>query len=240
MLVLDSNLKKRLFTIVIGAPIVVGIIYTGGIVLKSALAVTMLIALYEWFSMAKKASRPIMVSFCGLIYVVTGFVSIGMIDDFWVLLFLFLCVWSSDILAYIFGKTFGGPKMSPTISPNKTWSGYVGAIISPFVLSLLFFEDAFTYLTNQYQGHFHDTYFVVMYFDPMILLMACIGIVGQSGDLMVSALKRHVNVKDTGALFPGHGGVLDRIDALLLVAPFYLAVYTIINQHLSILYTGAP
>jgi phosphatidate cytidylyltransferase len=212
MLPLNDNLKKRLLTIIVGAPIVIGILYIGGALFNVSLFIVMFIAMYEWFSMARKAKRKLSLSFFGFVYIVAGILAIYNLraheDGMMLVLMLLLCVWGSDILAYIFGKLIGGPKMSPTISPNKTWSGYVGALFGAVIpLSVFAF----------YVGEVSTTLFFVV-------LSVVIGVVGQSGDLVVSALKRHVGVKDTGALFPGHGGILDRIDALLLVAPVFYAL----------------
>ncbi|MGB1077247.1 MAG: phosphatidate cytidylyltransferase [Bdellovibrionales bacterium] len=222
MLSLNENLKKRLLTILIGAPIVIGVIYMGGIIFKIALGLAMFIALYEWFSMAKKAKRATILNLLGVLYIVAGFASLYFIqkEGFEWILLLLLCIWSSDSLAYVFGKSIGGPKMSPTISPNKTWSGYVGALVATWILLIL---------VSLVMGSDIEASFLPVY----LLFSVIIGVVGQSGDLMVSALKRHVGVKDTGALFPGHGGILDRIDALLLVAPVYLSIYLMIDSAIS-------
>ena len=233
MLSINDNLKKRLLTIIVGAPIVIGIIFMGGAVFNIFLFVAMFIALYEWFSMAKKSPHKVSISLFGLVYIVAGILAIyalreignGSFDVGLILLLtLLLSVWASDILAYIFGKTFGGPKMSPTISPNKTWSGYLGALLGVTIPI-----GCFSLLLGAF-----DISAVL----PFLFLSVIIGVVGQSGDLIVSALKRHVGVKDTGALFPGHGGILDRIDALLLVSPvFYLVsveVLEVISKPVSL------
>ncbi len=218
MLSLTDNLKKRLLTILVGAPLIIGILYMGGILFYIFLMIGMALSFYEWFSMAKKARKPILLVACGTFYIFAGFASIWALREmsagFSLVLLLFLAVWASDILAYILGKTFKGPKMSPTISPNKTWAGYIGALLGAFIP----FVSAYPELE----------------LIPVLLVFSIIvGVVGQSGDLMVSALKRHVGVKDTGSLFPGHGGILDRIDALLLVAPVYFFLLFSIAEQLA-------
>ncbi len=206
MLVMSDNLKKRMLTVMIGVPIIVLDLYVGGIVLKITLGALLAVALFEWFSMSKKApKRPRFLSLLGFVYITAGIVSLYWLGEygFWPIMTLLLCIWASDTCAYVTGKSFKGPKMSPTISPNKTWSGYIGALLGPVIV-----------LAVGPQNYEFSTY---------ALFGIVIGLVGQSGDLMVSAMKRHVKVKDTGKLFPGHGGVLDRIDALLLAAPVFLA-----------------
>ena len=211
---IPDNLKKRLLTVFVGAPIVIGLLYIGGITFKIMMAVAMFLAFYEWFSMSKKSRHSVILALFGAIYIIVGFISIYMLrqfdEGFVFVLLLLLSVWGSDSVAYIVGKTFKGPKMSPTISPNKTWSGYIGALLGASIPFIIYNsgDDILLFL----------------------MLSVIIGIVGQSGDLMVSALKRHVKVKDTGALFPGHGGMLDRIDALLLVAPVLLFALPVIFE----------
>lgn len=108
---------------------------------------------------------------------------------------------AADTGGYLVGRTFGGPKLAPRISPNKTWSGLVGAV-------------AGTTLVGLFTGFMLNHTNMVM----LTLLSAGLGIVEQAGDLVESAFKRHFGVKDTSQIIPGHGGVLDRVDGLLAVA----------------------
>jgi phosphatidate cytidylyltransferase len=119
-------------------------------------------------------------------------------------LFLFLVVWASDIGAYLAGRRFGGPKLAPAISPNKTWSGAAGGLASALVIGVLAAA--------------------VMEPGPLplgrvLLVSAVLGLLAQAGDLFESWLKRHFQVKDSSALIPGHGGLLDRLDGVLAAAP---------------------
>ena len=132
------------------------------------------------------------------------------------LLFLFLCVWCGDIAALYVGRAFGRRKLAPTLSPNKTWEGAIASVFGSlaFGMGLILLGDwldarnsAFTRLhTSWPPWHF-------------VLLAIALNLAAQLGDLAESALKRGVGVKDSGTLLPGHGGVLDRIDALLFAAP---------------------
>jgi phosphatidate cytidylyltransferase len=108
---------------------------------------------------------------------------------------------AADTGGYLIGRTVGGPKLAPRISPNKTWSGLGGAV-------------AGTTLVGLFTGFMLNHTNVLM----LTLLSAGLGVVEQAGDLVESAFKRHFGVKDTSQIIPGHGGVLDRVDGLLAVA----------------------
>ena len=118
-------------------------------------------------------------------------------------LFALAVVWGSDIGAYMLGRLAGGPKLAPAISPGKTWSGAVGGLISATLSGLV--------VAACFSSEFSSIH--------VIGLALGLGIISQAGDLLESALKRHFGVKDSGRIIPGHGGLLDRLDALLAVAP---------------------
>nr|WP_254452484.1 phosphatidate cytidylyltransferase [Roseicella sp. DB1501] len=122
----------------------------------------------------------------------------------WNVLLLFLVVWASDIGAYVAGRRFGGPKLAPAISPNKTWSGAAGGLVSAILVALLVIAAV--------EG-------ATPPFGRVALLAGLIGVVAQIGDLFESWIKRRFQVKDSSALIPGHGGLLDRLDAVLAAAP---------------------
>jgi phosphatidate cytidylyltransferase len=127
---------------------------------------------------------------------------------------LLAIVWASDVFAYFTGKTIGGPKLAPKISPKKTWAGFIGSSVGAALASAGLACPKLTHaLDVDTLGNMGWLGYAVMGF---FLAMA-----GQAGDLFISMFKRHFNVKDTGNLIPGHGGILDRIDALLLVAILY-------------------
>ncbi len=121
---------------------------------------------------------------------------------------LVICVvWATDIFAYFFGRTFGGPKLMPMVSPKKTVSGALGGLFA----GMLFGGVLEYWLTGDV------TLFV-------ILLSGLLSIVGQAGDLFESWIKRRFGVKDSGRLIPGHGGLMDRIDALIVSTAVVLLV----------------
>ncbi|MEM7444575.1 MAG: phosphatidate cytidylyltransferase [Pseudomonadota bacterium] len=115
--------------------------------------------------------------------------------------FLFALVWATDVGAYCAGRALGGPKLAPRLSPNKTWAGLIGGMISAGIVGWL----------------------VALGFSARLAILAgviaaVLALIAQMGDLFESTLKRRAGVKDSGTLIPGHGGVLDRIDGLMAAA----------------------
>ena len=128
--------------------------------------------------------------------------------------FLLCAVWAGDTVALYVGRAWGKRKLAPKLSPNKTWAGAVGSMAGSLLAAGLLLV-----LAAQLQKR---DIAVLSYPDEVwywLVLAAVVNIAAQLGDLAESALKRSVGVKDSGALLPGHGGILDRIDALLLAAP---------------------
>jgi phosphatidate cytidylyltransferase len=117
-------------------------------------------------------------------------------------LFLFLVVWASDIGAYMAGRLFGGPKIAPAISPNKTWAGAAGGLAGAMLVGVA------TAVLLAPGGAARAA-----------AVAAMLGVMAQAGDLLESWIKRRFEVKDSSALIPGHGGLLDRLDGVLAAAP---------------------
>jgi phosphatidate cytidylyltransferase len=132
----------------------------------------------------------------------------GLLAVMWIL----AVVWASDCGAYAVGRLIGGPKLAPKISPNKTWAGLAGCAISACIVGAIVSKSI--PLGNLYE---------------LIVISGLIGLVSQMGDLVESAFKRHFGVKDASDLIPGHGGVLDRVDALL-AAIFAVALISLVNK----------
>jgi len=128
------------------------------------------------------------------------------------LIWLLLIVWATDIAAIFAGKAFGGPKLWPRVSPNKTWSGAIAGLLAAAAVG------AITAALREKAT-----------LGIMIPLSVGLSVVSQVGDLAESAIKRYYGVKDTGTLIPGHGGILDRIDGLLLALPA-AAVIAVLNK----------
>ena len=140
------------------------------------------------------------------------------------LLYLLLVVWAGDIFAYFVGKSIGRHLMSPRISPKKTWEGAAASVIASVGAGWLLFHYALPIssaflrmgLIQRRDGLFGLEQPAM---GPVILLTIILNVAAQLGDLVESLIKRGAGVKDSGALLPGHGGMLDRIDALLFAAP---------------------
>lgn len=187
------------------------------------------------------------ISYLGFMYIGVTMGEISMIGHAMngrILVFVFLiAVWVGDIFAYYAGRAFGKHKLAEIISPKKTWEGAIASVIGAVAVTVLIFRyineigvvlvklDAFPSQSVLYAG--------VGVHSPSLWLAAlfglCVNVAAQLGDLVESALKRGAGVKDSGNLLPGHGGMLDRIDALLLAAPvlwfFYPVLYkAIIHQ----------
>ena len=156
-----------------------------------------------------------MLAFIWIGYFLNKAVYLRSLDDgFQIILSIFLSVWTCDSAAFIVGTKFGNKKIAPSISPNKTWEGTIaGYVFSSLFIYFLVHND-FLQINN----------YIFTTVD-IIVMGIIIGIIGQLGDFFESMIKREFNVKDSGTLLQGHGGVLDRFDSLLFVIPaFYIFI----------------
>jgi phosphatidate cytidylyltransferase len=155
------------------------------------------------------------------------------------LVFILFSVWAGDIAAYYVGKNFGKHKLAPTVSPNKSWEGAVASVIASIGMAALVFyfqnqiTDFFSGGSGLWLPNFHPSLRTPIPWGHVIALGGITNVAAQFGDLFESALKRGVGVKDSGTLLPGHGGLLDRIDALLFAFPvvmFYINVVEFLDR----------
>ena len=197
-----SNFKKRLIVSFLAFPLIYILLYQK-VLSNLLILIVFLFCIFEWVQIFKKKNA---IFFLGLIVLFTFLLSLLRIYNFeeFNLTFLWLIVltWLSDIGGYIFGKLFGGPKLTQ-ISPNKTWAGVIGSIILSQFAFLIFF------LNSDYK--FNIT---------IIFMQLFLSIIGQFGDILMSYIKRKNNKKDTSNFIPGHGGFLDRVDGLIWVIIF--------------------
>jgi phosphatidate cytidylyltransferase len=200
------DLRRRAVSAAVLAPVALACVWVGGLVFAALVALAGLLLIAEWARLCREAPLLLL---GGMAWIVLAGAAL-----LWVradpaagranLLFLLLLVWASDIGAYLVGRLVGGPKLAPRVSPAKTWSGTLGGIAAAILVGW-----CAEWLVP---AHGPAGWIVVVSF------VLCV--IGQVGDLAESAAKRHFGVKDSGALIPGHGGLLDRLDALLAVAPF--------------------
>jgi phosphatidate cytidylyltransferase len=168
------------------------------------------------------------VSVAGFAYVAVPLGCLVQVREQWagafLVLYLLLVVWAGDIFAYFVGRSIGRHLMSPRISPKKTWEGALASVVASLVVGILLFTHA-----REISQFFLDLHLIdrtggifSLQNPPLrtaVWLSVAINIAAQLGDLVESLIKRGAGVKDSGSLLPGHGGMLDRIDALLFAAP---------------------
>jgi len=183
------------------------------VVLKVALG-WWLAALAWMFFFPTPIAKPV-AWICGALVIVPAWLALDLLylQRPELLLFALLIVWVADIGAYFVGKGFGRVKLAPKISPGKTWEGVLGGLSAVMVLAAL---------GSQVLG------INIAVLVPFCVAVAMLSIVG---DLTVSMFKRNAGVKDSGSLFPGHGGVLDRIDSVTAAAPLFALALGWIGMH---------
>ena len=173
-----------------------------------------------WLMAGWKVERPLLMALVGwAVLIPTGLAMLDLRLDhpLWLLGMMSL-VWVADIAAYFTGRKYGKTKLAPSISPGKTWEGVFGAMLGVSVCVVL------AWSFSPYTAHYA--------FLPSLLIASwCWVGLAVIGDLFESAIKRQAGVKDSGALLPGHGGLLDRIDALTSTLP--IAALAILLQHLG-------
>ncbi len=258
-------LKTRILSAMIGIPVILGLLYAGGVYWKALFIILALVALLEYLQMMRRAHQnPLVIpailimlillfadalatrlpgaALLGLLAVIALFVLryplytwsdvslsllgaayIGFLMSFALRLAAFpgafaivmLCLlitWGSDIGGYVFGRVWGKHKLTPLLSPNKTWEGALGALLLAAVLAWAWSQLVQLPLSPS----------------KVVLLAIAGSICAQLGDLFESGMKRFWGAKDSGRIIPGHGGVLDRFDSFLLVLPLvYLVVSSI-------------
>lgn len=208
-----SELTKRILSGVLLAAVLLGDLWLGSWWYLGLLLVGGALVLREFvrlvWKMTPVVNLRILWSVFGVLYVVLAVNGLwqvralpgnGLLMAAW----LFLIVWATDTGAYIFGRSIGGPKIAPSISPSKTWAGLLGGCVFAGLVMLG--------MSWMNLGHF-DEHWV-----KMALLAVPLVVLAQAGDFFESWMKRRAGVKDSGSLIPGHGGLFDRVDGLLPVA----------------------
>ncbi len=208
----EGNLRKRIVSSLILIPLAIyAIFFSQNLFIALAIAITILMTM-EWQEIIRPAEDYKKWQIIGVFYIlipVYSVIKIRLLDGEQngeqILLWMFAIIWSTDIMAFFIGKSFGGPKIAPHISPNKTWSGAVGGLITSAIIGVISASVLF-------KGS-------IVFF---IAISVILSIIEQISDLIESKIKRTFGVKDSGSIIPGHGGVLDRLDGMILVAPAVL------------------
>lgn len=165
-------------------------------------------------AMSLKLPRPLSIALALMLTLAAWFALMHFLfESVLLLLSLLVIVWIADTAAYFAGRAFGRRKLAPHISPGKTWAGVIGAVVAVMVIALIVqrFVPAAAIYSNALIAAVGSV--------VALLLLACLVATSVIGDLFESLLKRQAGVKDSGQLLPGHGGVLDRIDAMVPVLP---------------------
>jgi phosphatidate cytidylyltransferase len=202
-----ADLRARTLSALVLAPLAIGAMWVGGGFFEALVAAAALVLGAEWLAMCRAGRCPVTWLGGGFAIVALWAAALawlradpaaGRVN----VIGLAAIVWASDVGAYLTGRLAGGPRLAPRISPGKTWSGGIGGLVlaglTAWVLARL--------TTGAHAG-------------LAILIGSVASALGQAGDLAESAAKRRCGVKDSGRLIPGHGGLLDRLDATLAVAP---------------------
>ncbi|MGN0678383.1 MAG: phosphatidate cytidylyltransferase [Oscillospiraceae bacterium] len=181
----------------------------------------------EHIAMCGCAATVIPASLSCLIYVryLPWYSEGGFFPGVFMLVYMLFCAWFGDSGAYFVGTFLGKHKLCPNISPKKTVEGFVGGIVTVGIVAAIqcvVYNELLLRLPAAPEG-FRMNYFVLV---PVAMMASIVGVLG---DLTASVIKRQYDVKDFGNLMPGHGGVLDRFDSVLFVAPFLYAVFSVLS-----------
>ena len=209
---LNNETLTRIMVGLMLGPIFLGAIVFSKILLQFLILLATIAMLNEWYNMTKDNVRYNIAGLAIISIPVSCLFSIMYMFDNYKYIFLTygIIIASMDVCAMFGGRYFGGPKLVPKISPNKTWSGLVSGLLGCAI---------FTYLISLLPEYdFEYTGF------QLVVFAAFLGLLGQASDIFISYFKRRFNLKDTGNILPGHGGMLDRFDSIILTAPVLLFV----------------
>lgn len=229
-MVISGDFTARIVSALVLGPLTIVAIFYGGLAFQAFVAIAFGLAFKEWLCMAKKGGHVFRDGVIGIVYIAFCFAAflklrLDLDQGLFLTIVLLVGVWASDITAYFSGKFIGGPKLAVKISPNKTWAGFIGGTLGSAcaLMAMNYYAPDFSRVSGLEFLPFAPlkTAFIIGVFFTVF---------GQIGDLAISWYKRKVGVKDTGALIPGHGGILDRIDSLLLVTPFFLIVIQVLGN----------
>jgi phosphatidate cytidylyltransferase len=213
----ENYYPNRILGILLGVALFCGVFFTSLGWLQNPkvfwllLPIAWIVLIAELYRKKEKPFQNIALTLLGVIYIALPFSLLYLMGftDFpangykpKIILGFFFLLWTSDTGAYLFGMTLGRHPFFPRISPKKSWEGFIGGVICTLLISLII-----------------SHYFTVLSSVQWLVVAAIIAIFGAIGDLIESLLKRSLNVKDSGNILPGHGGILDRFDSVIFSAP---------------------
>jgi phosphatidate cytidylyltransferase len=197
--------RQRVITAAVCIPLFLLLIYLGGWWLGTLMLILTGIGGWEFYRLLERIKPQTflfwMLLGCG--YIALGFACFYGIRVEQGVLWLLLIVWTNDTAAYEVGRRIGKTRLAPSVSPNKTWEGAIAGVIGALII-----------------GFIYGVAFMKVGVGAALLIPVFMAVLADIGDLLESKIKRLARVKDSGSVFPGHGGVLDRFDSLLLTAPF--------------------
>ncbi len=215
---MNKEFIKRFISSLVIVPITFFFILKGSIYFLFFIFLLFFITLYEWHLLSSKRKYY----FPGIIFIIFSFYTFYFFrnetDIKIFLLILLTCVFT-DIGGYVFGKIFKGPKLTK-ISPNKTYSGMIGSLVSSILLTYIYLNNLNFFDDFKANNEFGNELFIVV---------ILISLISQAGDLIISFFKRKSKIKNTGKIIPGHGGLLDRIDGMIFAFPFMFLLIQILQ-----------
>ena len=211
---MTQEITKRILSSIILIPIALFFIIKDAFFFNFFIIICLFITTYEWYMMSKNKAYHLF----GYVFLLLSFYSAYLIrEDLILFLSIILICILTDIGGYVFGKTFKGPKLIK-ISPKKTYAGVLGGYFFSLIFTNILANNSEIFTQKYYSFGIDEFIFVLI-----------ISTISQIGDIIISYFKRLSKVKDTGKLIPGHGGILDRIDGIIFVFPFYYFFNLIIN-----------
>lgn len=183
--------------------VMISFILAAPIWFNSFLLIIAALMLGEWYDMTKASTFHLLLGFIIIPPSIVSLILINLSDYKYYVLLYFACIWATDSLAMLGGKKLKGPKLAPSLSPNKTISGLIAGVIASIIMSIII-------------GKYENLNVDLVRLATIGLLIA---LLAQMSDLFISYFKRKFGIKDTGKLIPGHGGILDRFDSIILSAP---------------------
>jgi len=201
----------RILAAAVALPVFIVLVWLGGMPLNLALGLLAAIAGWELYRSCGIKSIWFYIVFILFVVALASVSVIRQVYDLWLVWLIFIAAWGCDTGAYFVGRAIGKRKLAPVISPKKTVEGAIGGVVIAASLCVLY-----ALILNHFEIWLFDSHYYLWF----AAFGAFGAVLGQAGDLSASAVKRKVGIKDYGNIMPGHGGVLDRFDSIIFVAPY--------------------